>query len=372
MRKRINLLFLGLLFTSIWSYSQTLETKFQAIIDSIYTANHTSVGIMVHVEYPEQGISWSGASGYSNKTTKNKLEPNQPALIASCTKSYVSATILCLVEEKRLDIHQPIEGLLSEKTKNLFIQGGYALDSIAIKHLLSHTSGIDDYANKKAYHDFVNENQKHRWTRDEQLERAIKLGKPLGIPGATFSYADANYLLLTEIIENITQKPFYTAIRELLRYDTLGLNNTWFPTLEEKPKKTESLVHQYWGEYNWDSYNHDISWDLYGGGGIACNTEDLARFYYSLFNYKIIKDPSVLDLIFTKIHTNDSVQQKYYLGVAQEEYKGLKAYGHGGFWGTKVLYFPELDCSISIYVLDKDRANLRKLVIDKIVGIIIG
>lgn len=372
MGKRINLLFLGLLFTSSWSYSQSLETKFQAIIDSIYSANHTSVGIMVHVEYPKQGISWSGASGYSDKNTKNKLEPNQPALIASCTKTYISATILRLVEEKKLDIHQPIEGLLTEKTKNMFNQDGYALDSIAIKHLLSHTSGIDDYANKKAYHDFVDKNQKHRWTRDEQLERAIKGGKPLGIPGATFSYADANYLLLTEIIENITQKPFYAAIRELLRYDALGLNNTWFPTLEEKPKKVESFVHQYWGEYKWDSYNHDISWDLYGGGGIACSTEDLARFYQNLFNYKIIKDTSVFDLIFTKIQTNDAVQHNYYLGLALEEYKGLKAYGHGGFWGTKALYFPELDCSISIYVLDKDRANLRRIVIDKIVETLIG
>jgi D-alanyl-D-alanine carboxypeptidase len=50
------------------------------------------------------------------------------------------------------------------------------------------------------------------------LELTIKTGGPLGIPETTFSYADANYLLLTEIIEQITQKPFYSAMRELLYY----------------------------------------------------------------------------------------------------------------------------------------------------------
>lgn len=342
----------------------------QATIDSIYDANPTSVGIMVYVEYPEIGISWSGACGYSDKNAKVKLEPNQPALLASSIKTYISATILRLVENKKLDIHQSIDGLLTEKTKKLFKQDGYALDSIAVKHLLSHTSGIEDFVNQD-YFDFINKNQKYRWTRDEQLELAIKVGNPLGKPGTTYSYADANYLLLTEIIENITQKPFYIAMRELLQYETLGLNKTWFPTLEDKPLDVESLVHQYWGKYDWDSYNHDISWDLYGGGGIACNTEDLARFSYNLFNYNIVKDSTVLDLIFTKIHTNDSIQKDYYLGLHLKEYNELKGYGHLGFWGTIVLYFPDLNCSIAVYILEKDMRELIQIVMDKITGILI-
>ncbi|MDV7395304.1 hypothetical protein RZS08_28205, partial [Arthrospira platensis SPKY1] len=38
---------------------------------------------------------------------------------------------------------------------------------------------------------------------------------------------DLNYSILSEIMEEVTKKAFYLAMRELLYYDELGLNNTW-------------------------------------------------------------------------------------------------------------------------------------------------
>lgn len=35
---------------------------FQSVLDSIYLKNPEAVGIMVHVEAPNQKISWSGAA----------------------------------------------------------------------------------------------------------------------------------------------------------------------------------------------------------------------------------------------------------------------------------------------------------------------
>jgi D-alanyl-D-alanine carboxypeptidase len=370
MKDKFKVTFIALLFLNMWVLAQSVETRLQAVIDSIYSENASSVGILVHLESSKNGISWSGASGYPYKDAIAKLEADQPALIASNTKTYVSATILRLVETGKLSINQPIKNILSNKTRRLFEEAGYKLDSIKIKHLLSHTSGILDYANQE-YENFINENKKYRWTRDEQLELTIKTGGPLGIPETTFNYADANYLLLTEIIEQITQKPFYSAMRELLYYKSLGLSNTWFPTLEEKPIHTKPLVHQYWEEYGWDSYDIDVSVDLYGGGGIACTSSDLAKFAYQLFNYQIIKDTAVFNLIFTKVPTKDPEPSNYYFGLAPYEYKGFKAYGHSGFWGTIVLYFPELESSISVFILERDERELRNEIIDKLIGILI-
>jgi len=276
---------------------------------------------------------------------------------------------LRLVETGNLSIDQPISNLLSDKTRILFEQGGYNLDSIAIKHLLSHTSGIQNYANQK-YIDFIDKNKNYRWTRDEQLELTIETGPILAKPGTTFNYADANYLLLTEIIEQITKKPFYSAMRELLRYESLGLNRTWMPTLEEKPIQTKTLVHQYWGANAWDSYDIDISVDLYGGGGIACTTSDLANFVFKLFNNEIIKDTTIFNLIFTEIPTKDDKPSNYYLGLSSSEYQGLKAYGHSGFWGTVVLYFPDLKTSIAVFVLERDKRRLRQEIIGRVIGIL--
>lgn len=351
-------------------YSQAnIETRFQATIDSIYQAHQETIGIMVHVETPEKDISWSGASGYSDKIKKTKLDPNQPALIASSIKTMVSATILRLVEEGKVNLEQPISNLISKKTKKLFEKDGYNLTTIQVKHLLSHTSGIEDYANQD-YIEHKDKNPMFRWTRDEQLKLAIEVGDPLGKPGEKFSYADANYLLLTEIIEKSTGLRFYEAMRSLLKYDELGIRNTWFPTLEEVPDGTKELVHQYWGEKNWDSYNIDVSWDLYGGGGIACPTKDLALFVHHFFNGNIVKNDSIRNLIFTYIPTKETEQYPYYLGLSEDTYHGMKTYGHGGFWGTVMMHFPSINTSISVYILDRDERRLQRNVLDALSKIV--
>ncbi len=371
MKKTILFLFLLILLSSCTrnKNKKDLYTYFQESIDSIYNANHDAKGIMVHIESPNNDISWSGASGYSYFTNKKVIEADQPALIASNTKTYVSAAILRLVEMEKIKLNQTIKNILTQKTKALFISDGYDLDSIKVVNLMSHTSGIYDYWDDK-YVDFVNANKKHRWTRDEQFQLAITVGDPIAKAGETFSYADINYLLLTEIIEVITNKPFYKAIRELLRYKELGLNNTWFVTLEKIPNDSKPLVHQYFEKYNWDSYNLDPSWDLYGGGGIASNTCDLARFYYDLFNMKIVKNTSVLNQIFTHIVTQDTVQNHYHLGLSEYEYNGIKGFGHDGYWGTVAVYFPKLKTSIAVFVLEKEKSYLSRKIIEQIIDII--
>lgn len=370
---RISILIFCVLVASCKTETKTskqsikIETeKFQSIIDSIYQANPESIGIMAHIESPKNGVSWSGSVGYSDIENEIELSSDQPALIASSIKTYIAASIIKLQEQGKLSIEDGIGKYLTQKTNNLFIKDGYDFSRIKIKHLLSHTSGIEDYANED-YLNWIDNNQKYRWTRDEQLKLSTKVGNPLGKPQESFNYADVNYLLCTEIIEKVTKNPFYTSIRELLKYHELGLKNTWFPTLEDKPVNSKELVHQYWTEKKWDSYNHDISWDLYGGGGIATTTKELAQFSYNLFNGNIIENDEVLSLLSKEIKTTDQKDNKYGLGLSLGQVKGLKSYGHGGFWGTVVLYFPKLDASISVYVLERDKRILRKGILQALV-----
>jgi len=312
---------------------------------------------MVHVESPNNNISWSYAVGFSNKNTKEKLNKNQPLLIASNTKTYVSAAILKLVENQKLELDQPITDLLHKKTKTLLIKSGYNVNNITVKHLLSHTSGISDYVND-AYFSFIDENPDYNWTRDEQIELAMKIANPIEA-GTSFAYGDINYLLLSEIIEQKTNLPFYIAIRELLDFKGNQLNSTWFFNLEDSPLNTLPLAHQYANKYNWDSYNLNPSWDLYGGGGLASNTKDLAMFFQLLFEGKIIKN----DVIKSQIYSYVIPQKKpknYCLGLYDfPSFDGNKAYYHGGWWGTDVIYLPEINMTISVFTLLKEKRGLN-------------
>lgn len=355
MRKLIILCLAATTFLYSCAHPPTAQQLMQHIVDSVYAANPAMTGVVVHVESPGKHISWSYALGTGDRKSNTKLDPAAPVLTASNTKTYVAAAILRLVEQGKITVDQPVEKLLQPKTAALLAGVGYRLDSITLRQLMSHTSGIRDYVND-AYINSVNTNKQHQWTRDEQIARAVQLGGPYAHPADSFRYADLNYLLLTEVLETQTGQPFYTAIRNLLRYKEMGITNTWFVHLEPAPAGLPAFAHQYWAKYNWDSYDINPSWDMYGGGGIAANTKDLALFYMQLFGGKIITNKKVLDLMTTDVPSK--VPGNYCLGVRKLNIANATGYYHGGFWGTDVIYYPQMNTAIAITCLEKSQKEL--------------
>lgn len=129
----------------IWANAQSLENRLEILLDSVYNSNKDALGILIHVESPNHKLSWTKAVGYSDSSRTTSLHPNQPTLIASNTKTYVSAAILRLVEDHIIKLDDSIADLLSDKTHELLVKDNYNLKKITIRHLLSHTSGIHDY-----------------------------------------------------------------------------------------------------------------------------------------------------------------------------------------------------------------------------------
>lgn len=359
-----------LLISSVISRAQNLEQEFQKVLDSLYKSTPESIGIMVHVEFPDNHLSWTSAVGVSNRETMNLLHKNQPVLIASNTKTFVAAAILKLVEERKLRLDESIQDFIKKEYQLAYKRNGYDLSSITLRHLLSHTSGINDYVTDE-YFQFVNDNPSYNWTPDEQIKNSIKLGKPYANPGTAYKYGDINYVLLTHIIENTTQKPFYTSIRELLNYNKLGLRSTWFANLENTPETANSLAHQYSDKHNWDSYDLNPSWDLYGGGGLIANTKDLAVFIQNLFEGEIIKNQAILKEMYTYVLPKET--SNYCLGIKRIALDNYTLFYHGGFWGTDVAYIPEIKTTIAVFSLQKNvRHTVNPFLSKKITNLIMG
>lgn len=355
------------LITGQFVYGQLSTNNFSKILDSIYTSNPETIGIMVHIECSNRKISWSGAVGYSNKQEKTKLEINQPVLIASNTKTFVASTILRLAEERQLLLTATIDNYLSERTQSLLKNNGYSIDCIQITHLLSHTSGIGNYADSPEFKEKIYLNPNYKWTRQEQIELAVLKMNKIGNAGEKYNYSDTNYLLLSEIIEEATHLEYYTAIRKLIDFKKNDLNKTWFPPLEQAPGNCSPLAHQYIGKMEIDSYKLDKSFDLYGGGGLASTSKDLALFFHKLFNNKIFNNPQTINILLTKIKTIQKPDTDYRFGVWQSDLDNKTAYGHGGFWGSMVYYIPETNLAISVIVLEKDKSSLRKEIAESMI-----
>ena len=83
---------------SIPTQAQTLSSQFQSLVDSVYQSRPEALGILIHVEAGDQGISWTYATGYADTSRADKLKVDQPVLLASNTKPYVAAATLRLIE----------------------------------------------------------------------------------------------------------------------------------------------------------------------------------------------------------------------------------------------------------------------------------
>lgn len=347
----VALLFVGQL-TGCKEKKNENEFSVQKLLDQYYADHPEMIGLMVHIEAPDKNISWSGAVGLVNKSDTILIQPDQPANLASNTKTYVAATILRLVEQGKLSLEDPINTLVSDFSRKTLKIDKYDLTKIRVKHLLSHTSGIFDYVNSQTFNERIETNPKYKWTRDEQIRLAVDEGESIGEPQEMYGYSDTNYLLLSEIIEGLTDKPFYTAIRDLLNFKKHQLNATWFISLEDELVDVKPFIYQYAKGSN--TYMEDPSFDLFGGGGLASSTKDLAIFMHHLFTGKIFTKPETSKLLLTEIQLQNGEKSNYLLGLEKYDISGKVAYGHMGFYGTYACYILEDNISISIFVSNSD------------------
>ena len=252
--------------------------------------------------------------------------------MASNTKTYVAAAMLRLAELGRLDLDDSLGKHLSGKYKALLADDGYDLQTITLRQMLGHTSGLFEHPADPRYEEQILADPQHVWTAEEQVTRCVEWGDPVGAPGEKFSYSDTGYILLGSIIEKLTGKNLGASVHQLCDYEALGLGSTWWEIMEEAPSGAGPRAHQYFEDIDTTDWHPGL--DLYGGGG----TPD------------------------------------YRLGLICAELGGHVAYGHTGFWNTFAFHVPALDLTVSGCLLNHHAARGQELADElvKVVGIAAG
>ena len=300
-------------------------------------------GVLLHIESPAQKISWSWAAGLADTQNGQTLQADQQFRIASVTKTFVACAILRLWEEGRLKLDDPIPAYISAVHTALLRQGGYEVERITIRHVLRHASGLFDHTNSPNFMAKIMQAPDHAWTRTEQVEMAATDGKPIGPVGEQFSYSDTGYILLGEIVENLTGQNLHDSLAGLLDFPGLGLVNTWIET--EKDANSQKRIHQYYEGL--DTYDFSPTMDLYGGGGLLSTCRDLAIFFLALFSHKVFRKAHTLDSMLQPFEYSLKPDKDYRLGIWRIQIEGVEAFTHTGFWGTQVIYLPELNASVA-------------------------
>jgi dipeptidyl aminopeptidase/acylaminoacyl peptidase/CubicO group peptidase (beta-lactamase class C family) len=164
------------------------------------------------------GIQWLGedpvvaSHGVLSKATGIPVTDDALFQIGSISKVWTTTLVMQLVDEGRLDLDAPIVDVLPE----LRLSDPEVTKRVTMRHLLSHTSGIDG--------DVFTDTGRG----DDCVERYVELleleaqNHPLG---ATFSYCNSGFVLAGRVIEKLTGQTWDAALRERL-IAPLGLTHT--------------------------------------------------------------------------------------------------------------------------------------------------
>ena len=204
------------------------NTQHQAILDRLIreTVKKKYIyGAVFCISSGDGSVDLISASG--------DIKEDSQYYIASINKLFVSALILRLVAQNRLDLHDKIEKFLPEEVmKGLHVHEGRDYSNqLAIVHLLSQTSGlpcylIDRQDNGKREMSELEAGVDQAWPIDRVIQEIKKMNThfPPGQRGMA-KYIDTNHQILSVILENIIGEPINTILKNL--FQELNLTKTY-------------------------------------------------------------------------------------------------------------------------------------------------
>ena len=308
--------FFGLIACSVLfsqGFNKTKMDEFMNILDE----NQKMMGTIAVAQ--DSKIVYSKSIGFADVENKIKNSLETKFRIGSISKTFTATLVMKAVEENKLNLSDRLS-LFYPEIKNA--------EKITIEQLLNHRSGIYNITDLP---DYLSWNQ-NAMTNQEMVAKIKSSGTDFE-PGTKFSYSNSGYILLGYILEKVYKKS-YAEILEQKITKPLGLKNTYYGgkinlqkmeafsyTLETPMKKSEET---------------DLSIPAAAGAMISTSA-DLLKFIQDLFNYKIISEKSLSQMI--------TMTDNYGFGIFRVPFYNTSGFGHnGGIDGftSALYYFPEL------------------------------
>jgi CubicO group peptidase (beta-lactamase class C family) len=271
--------------------------------------------------------------------------------VASVTKSFTAAAIMRLADGRRLSVDDPVAEYLPE----FRVPGGDAA-TVRIHHFLTHTAGLPPLASRwyafgaSARADAegapppvaVEARPPIETPEDLMAYLADSDWRPLGPPGAQFSYSNESFALLGAIVARVGGRPYTRFVTEEI-LEPAGLARTWFgpapdrPTVPSEDGVTVPYVVQksnggravvpartWWYSDVW-----------HPAGGLCSTVTDLVR-YLDLYRtgglvrrQRILSETSVAAMTRAHIMVSPGLGYGYGLSVLPE-YRGRTLVEHSG------------------------------------------
>ena len=267
--------------------TQAVASAPKAVQDSVQAL--VSGSIPGAILFVRQGArSYTVTAGYADKAKKVPMRASDVFPIGSTTKSYTAVLVMRLVAKGKIRLDDTVSkylpGLLPDGAR------------ITIRELLSHTSGLYDFATDPRFMaPYLRGEFGFAWTPKQMVGFAAR--KPLLFtPGTRFSYSNTNYVVLALLAERVAKESYEKQLADDI-FRPLKLSHTSLPAGNE----TLPDVHGYVGlgaegkiansaPIDSAALTPSFAWSV---GGIRATAEDEADFYRGLFSGKLLPNAQV-------------------------------------------------------------------------------
>ena len=338
---------------------QTIQTA----LDSIRTASDYPGLVFTFIDADNNVRAF--ASGWADKENKIEMTTTHKLHSGSTGKTVVSAVVMQLVTEGKIGLDDKVSKYLG--TNDWYSRLANA-ESITIRNLLNHSSGIIRYEFKDAFLEDLKKDADKVWKPEELLSYVLDDEPPFAA-GEGFTYADTNYILLGMIIEQVTNNTFYNEAQT--RVLTPLFIKSFSPTNQNDIAGMAQGYYTEGSEYALGfkapflvdgkaQNNMQFEWT---GGGYFYQNADYARLLKAIYEGKAFDMEAVKDDFFGFIDAPE-IQGSYGLGVIKYEFPNMGAFiGHSGFfpgYNTVGFYHQESKQVFTMQINSTEMPQLRK------------
>lgn len=278
----------------------------------------------------------------------------------STGKTFAALLTLRLAEAGVLSLDDPASKWLGDRPWFRKLPNA---ETMRIRHLLSHSSGLRDYPGTLAFNSGmlwrVLRHGSAYFTPEELIDIADR-GRPLFDAGAGYRYTDAGYLVLGRALEAAAGASYYDLLRQHV-LDPLGLDGIR-PQTETAPR---NIATGYMGGGRGRNLKKDGRMKLdprteWTGGGLITTPTQLVAFFGAVHKHW----PHHLAQMAAGGWRDPTAPDWHYgYGIFVDHDAGTL--NHGGLWPgyrTRVTHVPETGLTIAVQTNRDGRVDLRGLV----------
>jgi CubicO group peptidase (beta-lactamase class C family) len=299
------------------------------------------------------------AYGLASQSFKVSNRVDTKFNLGSMNKMFTAVAIAQLVEQGKLSFDDTIGKILPDYPNR------EVAEKVQIHHLLTHTSGLDDYFTPTF---FDSSRERFRAVKDYL---PLFVNQPLKFqPGERWSYSNAGFMLLGAVIEKVSGQDYFTYVREHI-YKPAGMTDTdAFDLDHDTPNLAIGYTNQDTngrfvpGPRSNNLYLHVIKGGPAGGG--FSTAPDLLRFANALLANKLVGAKYTELLTSGKVDTGQR-NEKYGYGFFCSTINGKRIVGHaGGFLGINSQLDIHLDTGYTIVVMSNYDPPIAQQIVIKI------